>query len=71
MRILLTGSKSQLAHCLRDRLPEDWETIATDSASLDITDADAVCNMVKSFQPDAIVNTAAYTAVDKAEGDAA
>lgn len=71
MRILLTGSKSQLARCLRDRLPEDWETIATDSASLDITDADAVCNMVKSFQPDAIVNTAAYTAVDKAEGNAA
>lgn len=49
MRILLTGSKSQLARCLRDRLPEDWETIATDSASLDITDADAVFNMVKKF----------------------
>ena len=61
MRILLTGSKSQLARCLRDRLPEDWETIATDSASLDITDADAVFNMVKNFQPDAIVNMAAYT----------
>ncbi len=51
MRILLTGSKSQLARCLRDRLPEDWETIATDSASLDITDADAVCNMVKVSNP--------------------
>lgn len=71
MRILLTGSKSQLARCLRDRIPEDWETIATDSASLDITDADAVCRMIQNFQPDAVVNTAAYTAVDKAEGDAA
>ncbi|ELL29481.1 dTDP-4-dehydrorhamnose reductase [Neisseria meningitidis] len=70
MRILLTGSKSQLARCLRDRIPEDWETIATDSASLDITDADAVCRMIQNFQPDAVVNTAAYTAVDKAEGDA-
>ncbi|WP_301670085.1 dTDP-4-dehydrorhamnose reductase [Neisseria benedictiae] len=71
MRILLTGSKSQLARCLRDRIPESWETIATDSASLNITDADAVFNMIKNFQPDAVVNTAAYTAVDKAEGDAA
>ena len=67
MRTLLTGSKGQLAHCFRDRLPDNWELIATDSSSLDITDADAVRNMVQSFQPDAIVNAAAYTAVDRAE----
>ena len=67
MRILLTGSKGQLAQCFRDRLPDKWEVISTDSASLDITDATAVFNMVQSFQPDAIVNAAAYTAVDKAE----
>ncbi|ASK27948.1 dTDP-4-dehydrorhamnose reductase [Neisseria chenwenguii] len=69
MRILLTGSKGQLARCFRDRLPDSWELIATDSASLDITDQDAVQTMVQNFQPDAIVNTAAYTAVDKAESD--
>lgn len=67
MRTLLTGSKGQLARCFRDRLPDNWELIATDSASLDITDAEAVRNMVQSFQPDAIVNAAAFTAVDKAE----
>ena len=67
MRTLLTGSKGQLSRCFRDRLPENWELIATDSASLDITDAEAVRNMVQSFQPDAIVNAAAFTAVDKAE----
>ena len=67
MRILLTGSKGQLAQCFRDRLPDKWEVISTDSASLDITDATAVFNMVQNFQPDAIVNAAAYTAVDKAE----
>ncbi|MCP1660261.1 dTDP-4-dehydrorhamnose reductase [Neisseria perflava] len=71
MRILLTGSKGQLAHCFRDRLPDSWELIATDSASLDITNAAAVNNMVHSFQPDAIVNAAAYTAVDKAESEPA
>lgn len=67
MRTLLTGSKGQLARCFRNRLPENWELIATDSTSLDITDTEAVRNMVQNFQPDAIVNAAAFTAVDKAE----
>ncbi|EGV35894.1 dTDP-4-dehydrorhamnose reductase [Neisseria weaveri] len=67
MRILLTGSKGQLGRCFKDRLPENWELIAADSATLDITDAEAVLNMARSFQPDAIVNAAAYTAVDRAE----
>lgn len=67
MRILLTGSKGQLGRCFKERLPENWELIAADSKTLNITDAATVANMVKSFQPDAIVNTAGYTAVDKAE----
>lgn len=67
MRILLTGSKGQLAHCLKDRLPNDWELIATDTTSLDITDETAVINMVDMFQPDAIINAAAFTNVDNAE----
>ena len=67
MRTLLTGSKGQLARCFRDRLPENWELIATDSTSLDITDTEAVRNMVQNFQPDAIVNAAAFTAVDTEE----
>ena len=69
MRILLTGAKGQLGQCFKDRLPENWELIATDSQTLDITDESAVLNMVKNFQPDAVVNAAAYTAVDKAESD--
>ncbi|MDO5639298.1 MAG: dTDP-4-dehydrorhamnose reductase [Neisseria sp.] len=69
MRILLTGSKGQLGQCIKDRLPDDWELIAGDSATLDITDADAVFNMAHNFQPDAIINAAAYTAVDKAESE--
>ena len=46
MRMLLTGSKGQLGRCFKDRLPEEWELIAADSATLDITDAEAVLNMV-------------------------
>lgn len=67
MRIFLTGSKGQVGHCFRDRAPEDWELIASDSNTLDITNAKNVLDMVRTFKPDIILNTAAYTQVDLAE----
>lgn len=69
MKVLLTGSKGQLGSCFQDRLPEGWQVWATDADVLDITDLEKVKAAVAEFQPDAIVNAAAYTAVDKAEQD--
>lgn len=69
MKILLTGANGQLGRCFQDRLPEGWQVWATDTAELDITDYEKVLAAVKAFQPDAIVNAAAYTAVDKAESE--
>ncbi|AYH15259.1 dTDP-4-dehydrorhamnose reductase [Pectobacterium parmentieri] len=69
MKILLAGANGQLGRCFQDRLPTGWEILATDSASLDITDLAHVEEVVKGFQPDAIVNAAAYTAVDRAESE--
>ncbi|MFJ5439262.1 dTDP-4-dehydrorhamnose reductase [Pectobacterium brasiliense] len=69
MKILLTGANGQLGRCFQDRLPEEWKILATDSNELDITDLERIEEVVKSFQPDAIVNAAAYTAVDKAESE--
>lgn len=71
MRILLTGAKGQVGQCFKDRLPEDWELIASDSKTLNITDAGNVLNMVKTFEPDVVINAAAYTNVDKAEAQQA
>lgn len=67
MKILLTGSKGQLGSCFQDRLPTGWDVWATDADVLDITDLDALKAAVESYQPNVIVNAAAYTAVDKAE----
>ncbi|CAM4300320.1 dTDP-4-dehydrorhamnose reductase [Serratia silvae] len=67
MKVLLTGSKGQLGSCFQDRLPAGWKIWATDSDVLDITDLSAVRAAVANFQPNIIVNAAAYTAVDKAE----
>ncbi|WCG81942.1 dTDP-4-dehydrorhamnose reductase [Pectobacterium sp. A5351] len=69
MKVLLTGANGQLGRCFQDRLPEEWKILATDSNELDITDLERVEEVVKNFQPDAIVNAAAYTAVDKAESE--
>ncbi|HDT3906318.1 dTDP-4-dehydrorhamnose reductase [Raoultella ornithinolytica] len=69
MKLLLTGANGQLGRCIQDRLPAGWSIWATDSNELDITNQDAVLSAVKEFQPDAIINAAAYTAVDKAEGE--
>ncbi|AIU87875.1 dTDP-4-dehydrorhamnose reductase [Pectobacterium odoriferum] len=69
MKILLTGADGQLGRCFQDRLPAGWEILATDFAELDITNLKCLEEVVKNFQPDAIVNAAAYTAVDKAESE--
>ncbi|CAI0797991.1 dTDP-4-dehydrorhamnose reductase [Serratia grimesii] len=69
MRVLLTGAAGQLGRCFIDRLPADWTLMAADSQKLDITDPTAVLSAVTQFKPDAIVNAAAYTAVDKAESE--
>ncbi|MEI7186245.1 dTDP-4-dehydrorhamnose reductase [Dickeya dianthicola] len=71
MKVLLTGANGQLGRCFQDRLPEGWSLLATDADALDITDEAQVLTTVKSWQPDAIVNAAAYTAVDKAESEPA
>lgn len=71
MRILLTGAKGQLGRAVRDRLPDEWELIATDSKTLDITDREAVANMLENFQPDAVINTAAFAGAAAAENQAA
>lgn len=70
MNILVTGANGQLGNCMRNasRLSKD-KYFFTDVAELDITDADAVANMVHDNDIDIIVNCAAYTNVDKAETD--
>ncbi|MCW2493409.1 MAG: dTDP-4-dehydrorhamnose reductase, partial [Frankiales bacterium] len=70
-RWLITGSRGQLGTDLQQvlaRTPDD-EVLAIQHDVLDITDSAAVSAMLTEFQPDVIVNAAAYTAVDQAETD--
>lgn len=67
MKMLLLGSNSQLAKELERKLSRVGNIAAFPRSSLDISDQRAVKHAVCSEHPSIIVNTAAYTAFDKAE----
>ena len=67
MKILITGADGQLGYELQRTLPDAYECLATDKDDLDITDAYVVKAYVDENNPEVIINSAAYTAVDKAE----
>lgn len=71
MRILLTGKNGQVGFELQRALAPLGEIHAVDYADCDLADASALCKLVRSIKPDLIVNSAAYTAVDKAESESA
>jgi dTDP-4-dehydrorhamnose reductase len=69
LRILLTGRNGQVGWELERKLAPLGEVIATDRATLDLADPDAIRRVVREAKPQIIVNAAAYTAVDKAESE--
>jgi len=70
-KILVTGCNGQLGRAVNVLMGKDSDTeiINTDVDDLDITRVDSVLDIVRSVKPDAIINCAAYTAVDASESD--
>ncbi|SCB08834.1 dTDP-4-dehydrorhamnose reductase [Cupriavidus alkaliphilus] len=66
---LITGSNGQVGFELRRSLAPLGKVVALDRSSCDLTRPDDIRRVVREFQPDVIVNPAAYTAVDKAESE--
>lgn len=70
MKLLVTGSNGQLGTELQVAArAAGWDVVAMDQDGLDITDLSSVKDAVARQAPDAVVNAAAYTAVDMAEND--
>jgi len=67
--ILITGAGGQLGQELQafDHRYPNWTFLAPTRQSLDITDESALQAFFATHKPDYCLNTAAYTAVDKAE----
>jgi dTDP-4-dehydrorhamnose reductase len=72
MRLLVTGSRGQLGRAIeRSAAARGIASVGLDLPEFDITDEAGVAEAVRRVRPDAIVNCAAFTAVDAAEEDEA
>jgi dTDP-4-dehydrorhamnose reductase len=75
MRFLVTGAGGQLGQELVEVLSADdgggreAEVVGADRARLDITDREAVHDVLASVRPEVVVHAAAMTAVDDCESD--
>jgi dTDP-4-dehydrorhamnose reductase len=73
MKILLFGKNGQVGWELQRSLAPLGELVAVDRASADLcgdlNDLDGIRRTIRAVRPDAIVNAAAYTAVDRAESE--
>lgn len=71
IKILITGSEGQLGLSLKKISTDypDFIFYCTDVNEMDITDETSVRNIFNEIQPQYCINSAAYTAVDKAESD--
>jgi len=69
MKVLITGCSGQVGTELMGLATTyGMQALGVDHDQLDITDRAAVQAYMDREQPDALINAAAYTAVDKAEG---
>lgn len=70
-KILITGSNGQLGRAMNKQYAgsAEYECVNTDVAELDITNVEKTLQFVREVKPYAIVNCAAYTAVDASEND--
>lgn len=67
MNVLLLGTNGQLGWELQRTCPKNITLALCDFPKIDFCSTDSISQCISSSQPDCIINTAAYTAVDKAE----
>ncbi len=70
-KILVTGANGQLGWELAQAAASfpAFEFVFVDRNSMDLSKPNEFIGIIELFKPDAIINTAAYTAVDKAESE--
>lgn len=65
--VLITGSDGQLGRCLRDVMEGMFEIKALNRSDLDLAEAGRISTYLSEGEYLAVINCAAYTAVDRAE----
>ncbi|WP_256947369.1 dTDP-4-dehydrorhamnose reductase [Haematobacter genomosp. 1] len=69
MRLLVIGRTGQLATELQDRAGAALEITTLPRDKVDLTDPESAARAIREAEADAVINAAAYTAVDKAEAE--
>ena len=69
MRVVITGGGGQLARELARSAPHNIEVHSLERATCDITDVASIDAAFAEYEPDIVINAAAYTAVDRAESE--
>jgi dTDP-4-dehydrorhamnose reductase len=69
MKILLTGKNGQVGWELNQSLSKLGAVFAMGRDQMDLSKPETLGSTIQEIRPDIIVNTAAYTAVDKAESE--
>src|SRR5688572_9638537 len=69
MRILITGANGQIGWELVEQAKHLHDVIGLTRRKLDLSDATAIRQAIRTNQPDVIINAAGYTAVDRAESE--
>ncbi len=70
MKVIVTGCNGQVGRELCKKIKNrNLETISLDLPDFDITDMEAVDEIISKSNISAVINAAAYTAVDKAESE--
>lgn len=67
MRLVVTGREGQVVRALLAEAGPGLEVVALGRPELDLSRPDTLGEALRAARPDALVNAAAYTAVDKAE----
>jgi dTDP-4-dehydrorhamnose reductase len=71
MKLLVFGKTGQVAREIARRVPVGIELIVLDRTAADLSNPEACAAILRKTEADAVINAAAYTAVDKAEDEAA
>jgi len=73
LRVLVVGCQGQVGHALLKQLPAHALAVAFDRQGLDLSDLDQLADnlhtAIETHRPTALINAAAYTAVDRAEAE--
>ena len=71
MKLLVFGKTGQVAAELQRAVPDGWDARFLGRGEADLADPAACAAAIRDVSPDAVINAAAYTAVDRAEEEEA